>query len=92
MASVGPLKEASATAVSSGRYTELVFDLCDVSFIDSSGLHVLVEAHRQMTAKGGTVQIVCPPGQVRKIFELTAIDTFVPILSEPIPAAVAVAA
>jgi anti-anti-sigma factor len=49
----------------------VVVDLSGVQFIDSSGLHVLVQAERQLRASGGRLVLVSGPRRVRRIFELT---------------------
>lgn len=49
----------------------LIVDLTDVPFMDSSGLGVLVAAHRRMTAVGGQLALVNPTPTLRKVFELT---------------------
>ncbi len=80
MATVDPLREAAKTAASSGDYDTLVFDLTGLTFIDSTGLHALTEANRAMMARGGRVQIVCAPGNLLKVFELTGLDRVFPIV------------
>jgi len=80
MATVGPLKEATKTAASSGDYDCLLFDLTGLTFIDSTGLHALTEANRAMKARGGRVQMVCAPGNLLKVFELTGLDQIFPIV------------
>src|SRR4051812_7477745 len=39
MATVAPLRDTTRTAVASGDYDCVVFDLSGVSFMDSTGLH-----------------------------------------------------
>jgi anti-sigma B factor antagonist len=73
MPTVQPLREATSTAIASGSYQCLV-DLSALSFIDSSGLHALTDANRSMVARGGTTKLICAPGNLMKIFELTGLD------------------
>jgi anti-sigma B factor antagonist len=72
MSNVQTLRDA--TAMASGSYHCLVFDLSELSFIDSSGLHALAEANRAMVARGGITKVICSPGNVLKVFELTGLD------------------
>ena len=51
-----------------------VIDLCDVSFVDSSGVTVLVRARALLGREERTLLIICPPGPARRIFELAGID------------------
>lgn len=49
----------------------LVIDLTTLEFIDSTGLSVLLNAKRRLTRRGRGFAIVCPPGHVRRILEVT---------------------
>ena len=51
-----------------------VIDLCDVSFLDSSGVTVLVRARALLGREERALLIICPPGPARRIFELAGID------------------
>jgi anti-anti-sigma factor len=82
LASVTPLREATRTAIESHEYDWLVFDLSAVTFMDSTGLHVLAEANTAMIRDGGAIRVICGPGQVRKVFELTGLDRVLSIFSE----------
>jgi anti-sigma B factor antagonist len=48
-----------------------VIDLSDVTFIDSSGLAVLLRARGLLGREDRQLAVVCRPGPVRRIFELT---------------------
>jgi anti-anti-sigma factor len=86
MATVTPLRTATRTATASSDYDCLVFDLSGVTFMDSSGLHVLAEAHRAMTGDGGAIRVICGAPHLRKVFELTGLDQLVPIFSDRVHA------
>jgi anti-sigma B factor antagonist len=51
-----------------------VIDLCDVTFLDSSGVSVLLRARAVLGREERALVIVCPPGSARSIFELAGID------------------
>jgi anti-sigma B factor antagonist len=51
-----------------------VIDLCDVTFLDSSGVSVLVRARAVLGREERALLIICPPGPARRIFELAGID------------------
>jgi anti-sigma B factor antagonist len=51
----------------------LVVDLRDVVFLGSTGLTALVRARAQLGREDRELVIVCPPGPVRRIFELVEI-------------------
>lgn len=49
---------------------DLVVDLRGAEFMDSVGLHVLLNAQRRLTRQGRRLAVVCPPGPVRRVLEL----------------------
>jgi anti-sigma B factor antagonist len=71
--SAGPLQATLTAMVLPGGGT-VVVDLSDVTFIDSSGLGVLVQAHRSGLERD-TRLLVVASSPVRKLLRLTALDT-----------------
>lgn len=53
----------------------LALDLTDVTFIDSTGLSVLLNALRRVTRAGGKMAIVCTNPTVLRLFEITRLDS-----------------
>jgi anti-sigma B factor antagonist len=49
----------------------LCLDLTRVTFLDLSGLRVLLDARRDAHARGAHLRIVAPSGACRRLFELT---------------------
>jgi anti-sigma B factor antagonist len=78
LASVGVLR-AAISAVLASSSTELWIDLSEVVFMDSSGLHLLVDAHHEVSRLDRRLAIVCPPGAIRRLFEITALDEVLPL-------------
>lgn len=55
--------------------TDITLQFGDVSFIDSSGLGVLVGAYKRLHEVGsGTIHIVGAQPPVRKVFEITGLE------------------
>ncbi|MFC4590609.1 STAS domain-containing protein [Sphaerisporangium corydalis] len=52
----------------------LVLDLAALSFMDSSGLSVLIEAWRLATGEGGGVSLAAPQAPVARILRTTGLD------------------
>jgi anti-sigma B factor antagonist len=52
----------------------LVFDLSDVTFVDSIGLGVFVLARKKMLLRQGTVDIVASTRRVVAIFKISGLD------------------
>jgi anti-anti-sigma factor len=49
----------------------VLLDLSEVTLIDSSGVGVLVAAHREAEASGSTLVLAAPAGPAARVFELT---------------------
>jgi anti-sigma B factor antagonist len=49
----------------------LVVDLSAVDFMDSTGLALLINAHRRLARRSKGFAVVCPPGPLRRVFEVT---------------------
>lgn len=56
----------------------VVVDLSRVTFIDSTGLGVLVGALKRVREKGA-LSLVCPQRQVRRVFEITGLTKVFPM-------------
>lgn len=57
----------------------LVIDLTECSFVDSTALRVLTEAARNQSARGGELALVVTDPGIRRILEITAVDTVLPV-------------
>jgi anti-anti-sigma factor len=55
------------------RCTRLVVDLADVSFMDSSGLRVLVVARNALDDRGAEIVIADVNDQLRRLFEISGL-------------------
>jgi anti-sigma B factor antagonist len=72
IATVPSLERTLDTAIrtSTGAF---VLDLSEVEFIDSSGLNVLLRARALLAREDRALAVVCPPGPVRRLFEVAGI-------------------
>ena len=50
---------------------DVVIDLSDAEFIDSMGLHALLNVQRRLMRDARALTVICPPGRVRNAIELT---------------------
>jgi anti-sigma B factor antagonist len=57
-----------------GARRRIIVDLTGVTFIDSIGLGVLIEAQRRTRSAGGWIRLVCTNPQVLKVLRLTDLD------------------
>ena len=49
----------------------VVVDLSGVDFMDSTGLALLLNAHRRLSRRGKGFAVVCEDGPVRRVFTIT---------------------
>lgn len=75
------LRDALAALVDQGIY-QVVVDLERVTFLDSSGIGVLVSAYRRIREHGGSLGLFAPSEKVRRVLELTRVTTLLPICTE----------
>ncbi|MEV1023398.1 STAS domain-containing protein [Streptomyces sp. NPDC050264] len=59
--------------VAAGPYRIVVIDLTGTTFLDCSGLSLLVRAHRRATGRGGHVTVVCSHRLTLRIIELSGL-------------------
>jgi anti-sigma B factor antagonist len=67
-------------AIAGGKLA-VVLDLSGVEFIDSTGLSVLLNGLRRVTRAGGRMAIVVTNPTVRRLFEITRLDSTFDILA-----------
>jgi anti-sigma B factor antagonist len=67
---VAPLREALRSEKGSG---ELRIEMSAVNFIDSSGLRVLLEAHRDLEQTGHRLVLVAPSRPVVRLIEVAGL-------------------
>lgn len=69
LSTVAILEDAMQSAERS--HALVVVDLRDLTFLDSTGLHVLISAEQRARRSGARLVIVQGPAQVRRLLELT---------------------
>jgi anti-sigma B factor antagonist len=74
------LRERLTELMDSGA-RKMIVDLGTVEFLDSTGLGVLVGAHKRLRASGGSLALVCTREPLLKIFRITALDQVFPLYS-----------
>ena len=71
--SVTPKARQRLIALIEAGAPEIVLDLSGLSYIDSSGLALFIEARKILAESGRTIRIAAISPQVRKLFNLTQI-------------------
>ena len=74
------LRERVVDLVAAGQ-VDLVLDLSDVEFLDSTGLGVLVGALNRVRANDGSLALILTQERILKIFEITGLRKVFPIYS-----------
>ena len=67
------LREQLDREIEAGTY-DLVVDLSAVTFMDSTGLGVLVGRLKQIRLNDGSMRLVCNQDRVLKVFVITGLD------------------
>jgi anti-sigma B factor antagonist len=57
-----------------------VVDLSETTFMDSTGLGVLVNGVRQTGRRDGKLVVVCPTERIMRPFEITGLHNHLPIV------------
>jgi anti-sigma B factor antagonist len=73
VSTIGSLREV-LIGVIAADFTDLVVVLTGVSFVDSTGLGVLVSAHKKALSRGGRVELVVSHESVMKVLRITALN------------------
>lgn len=71
--------EAIEALVDQGN-TNIITNLENVSYIDSSGLGALFDGYRKTTAKNGSLKICCANKDVKRVLEITKISKKIDVL------------
>lgn len=58
---------------------ELWLDFSPTEFMDSSGLHLLIETHRRLESLSRRLAVICPQGPVRRLLELAGMTELIPL-------------
>jgi anti-sigma B factor antagonist len=69
----GPQLELALDAAIRGSVGAFVLDLCDLEFLDSSGLSVVLRARAMLARDERALAIVGPPGPVRRLMEVAGV-------------------
>jgi anti-sigma B factor antagonist len=73
-------KERMVQLIDGGK-KQIVVDLSQATFIDSTTLGVLVGGVKRLRPAGGALALVCTDQNITKIFEITGLDRVFPIHS-----------
>jgi anti-sigma B factor antagonist len=70
-----PLLRERCDEVCAGSGPGLIVDLSVVTFLDSSGLAVLISVHEELRTRGAHLTILAPKPSVRRLFDITGLTS-----------------
>jgi anti-anti-sigma factor len=77
--STGDVVRAQLRELWESGWTEVVLDLREVTFMDTTGIHVLLDARDAATTAGSTFGVLTGTGPATRILELTGLDGLLPL-------------
>ena len=77
------LQRELAGVLADGSPVRLVVDLSGVDFCDSTGVNVLLAAHKQAKDAGGDMELAAPRRAVRKILQVTGLEAVFTVTDTP---------
>jgi anti-sigma B factor antagonist len=82
LATVGSIRRKIDECVAAGC-ERLVLDLRGVTFMDSTGLHLVLDAHAAAREAGWELLVVEGPDSVQRVFEVTGLRDRLPFVEAP---------
>jgi anti-sigma B factor antagonist len=67
-----------------GDQVKLIVDMSGVDFCDSTGMNVLLAAHRYAREHGGELQLASPGSATRKVLQVTGLESVFTVLDDPV--------
>ena len=77
---IAPVLKSELVVLSNGGVPNLILDLADVKYVDSSGLSAILTAHRLWKSLGSFVLTGIKHDAVRKLIEISRLDSVLTIL------------
>lgn len=77
------LQSELTRALSAADAAQIVVDMSAVEFCDSTGMNVLLAALRRARERGGDLVLAGPRPAVRKILQVTGLESVFTVLDDP---------
>jgi anti-sigma B factor antagonist len=71
------------TILSADTPVQIMVDMSGVEFCDSTGMNVLLAAHRRAREQGGDLELAAPRPAIRKILQVTGLESVFTVLDDP---------
>jgi anti-sigma B factor antagonist len=73
-----PLLAAQMAEVRHGRFQRVILDLSGLLFIDSSGLHMILDCHDEARQDGFALELIPGSREIQRVFEITGLAGHLP--------------
>lgn len=73
------IREEIDTTVQQSETTELVLDFRDVTFMDSSGIGLVMGRYALMQQMGGVLRVTGQSSHIKKVMRLAGLDRLTPV-------------
>ena len=74
-----PALRRALAAAAGGQAVDLVVDLSGVTFVDASGLAVLLQAAQALRSSGGELRLMSPSRMLRRVLALLDLEGRLPV-------------
>jgi anti-anti-sigma factor len=74
-----PELEKEIEALMAGGENRLILDLCELKYISSAGLRVILAGTKKLKAKKGTLSVASLQNMVKEVFEVSGFSSIIPI-------------
>jgi anti-sigma B factor antagonist len=74
-------RDALLMLLATAKPKNLILNMCEVSYMDSSAIAVLVESLRKLRVGGGKLYLVAPQARVRSVLEIARLDTIFKVVA-----------
>lgn len=81
--SVRSIREEIDTAIADNQPQQLALDFSQVTFMDSSGIGLILGRCKVMGGIGGTTVVWSPPPHIKRVMKLSGIERLAKIESHP---------
>ncbi len=73
------IREKIDAKIISANAKNLILDLSELKFMDSSGIGIIMGRYKTITSIGGKLFMVCPSKSINKLIRMCSIDKIVPV-------------
>jgi anti-sigma B factor antagonist len=71
------------SVLSGDNPVQVIVDMSGVEFCDSTGMNVLLAAHRKAREQGGDLELAAPRPAIRKILQVTGLESVFTVHDDP---------